>query len=212
LKKENGRPVKGSIVLTNGVESVPKEQKKEDTGDESSSRKDGSNRDVNMDSGHKSTKGDKKEDIGDKKEKEKKSDGKETKEEDKPEQEKTSEADENSTVSSPTKGASCRDSGLEITNNEATPSDPPRLDPPDTPKFLDEPSDSCSQREWKRQKRDGARNDAIDNIMDLVGQENVKSHVLKVKGMVDTARRQGVDLSKDRLSVAFVGNSGKGKF
>ncbi|KAF8866145.1 P-loop containing nucleoside triphosphate hydrolase protein [Acephala macrosclerotiorum] len=235
LEKENGRPVEGSIVLTNGVESVPKEQKKERKGEESSSRKDKSNHDINMDNGNKSTEGDKKESEprmkGDElKEKEstsekredtlKKGKGepkdedkddpkeKETKE-DELEPNKTGEDGEKSTVSPPTKGPSSGDSGPEITSNEATPSDPPKLDAPDAPKFLDEPSDSLSQREWKRQKRDGARNEAIDKVMDLVGQENVKSHVLKVKGMVDTARRQGVDLSKDRFSVAFVGNSGK---
>lgn len=182
LKMESGRPVNGSIVLTNGVENVPAEE-----GEPKEKDKPKENSETGKD------------------------DLKETEKEDEPEPNKADEDGEKRTILPPTKEPSSSDPGLEIDSNEAT-SGPPKLDPPNDPKFLDEPSDSRSQREWKRQKRDGARNKAIDKIMDLVGEENVKSHVLKAKGMVDTARKQGVDLSKDRFSVAFVGNSGKGKF
>jgi DNA replication protein DnaC len=45
----------------------------------------------------------------------------------------------------------------------------------------------------------------------MVGLEDVKSHFLKMKARIETARRQGVDLSKERFGVALVGNPGTGK-
>jgi hypothetical protein len=77
--------------------------------------------------------------------------------------------------------------------------------------YRDKDSDSPSQREWNRQKREGSVNEAVDKIMELIGLEEIKARVLKMKSMAETANRQGVDISMDRYSVALIGNPGTGK-
>ena len=52
----------------------------------------------------------------------------------------------------------------------------------------------------------------LRELMSMVGLEEVKAHFLKIKARVETAKRQGVDLSKERLEVNFVGNLGTGEF
>lgn len=73
------------------------------------------------------------------------------------------------------------------------------------------PQISESRDEWERQKRvDGASNDAIDAIMAMTGLEKVKSQVLDIKAAVDTARRQGTSISKNRYNLSCLGNPGTG--
>ena len=65
--------------------------------------------------------------------------------------------------------------------------------------------------DWLHQKRvENAQNDTIDEIMGLVGLENVKSGILRIKGKIDTAKRQQADLRKERFNMAFLGNPGTG--
>ncbi|KAL7906401.1 P-loop containing nucleoside triphosphate hydrolase protein [Trichoderma velutinum] len=67
-------------------------------------------------------------------------------------------------------------------------------------------------QEWEDMKRDeGARNDALDDLMGLIGLESVKREFLSVKTSVDTKIRQGVALSDTRLSCSLLGNPGTGK-
>ncbi|KAH8750812.1 ATPases of the AAA+ class [Diaporthe sp. PMI_573] len=47
--------------------------------------------------------------------------------------------------------------------------------------------------------------------MDFIGLESVKSKMLEIKTLVDTARRQDVNLTRERFNTALVGNSGTGK-
>ena len=71
---------------------------------------------------------------------------------------------------------------------------------------------SPAKEEWKRQKSvDNAYNPHIDQVMEMVGLENVKEHVLKIKAKVDISKRQGTSLSDERFSIAFLGNPGTGK-
>jgi DNA repair exonuclease SbcCD ATPase subunit len=70
---------------------------------------------------------------------------------------------------------------------------------------------SQSKTEWQRQKdQENASNPAIDNIMEMVGLENVKIQVLRIKARVDTSIRQGIDLKKERLGLVLLGNPGTG--
>ena len=70
---------------------------------------------------------------------------------------------------------------------------------------------SASKTEWQRQKdQENANNPAIDKIMEMIGLENVKSQVLRIKSKVDTAARQGTDLKKERLGLVLLGNPGTG--
>ncbi|EHK17219.1 uncharacterized protein TRIVIDRAFT_210598 [Trichoderma virens Gv29-8] len=67
-------------------------------------------------------------------------------------------------------------------------------------------------QEWETMKReDGARNDALDELMGLIGLESVKREFLSIKYNVDTKIRQGVALSDTRLSCSLLGNPGTGK-
>ena len=76
-----------------------------------------------------------------------------------------------------------------------------------------EHSESPSQTEWQRQKdQENAQNPAIDKIMQMIGLEDVKAQVLKIKAKVETSIRQGTDLRKERLGLILLGNPGTGIF
>ncbi|KAH8917273.1 P-loop containing nucleoside triphosphate hydrolase protein [Atractiella rhizophila] len=71
---------------------------------------------------------------------------------------------------------------------------------------------SPTAQEWERQKvEDGAENPAIDSIMSMTGLEEVKRQCLSLKAKVETSIRQGIDLSEERLNIAFLGSPGTGK-
>ncbi|KAL8670572.1 MAG: hypothetical protein Q9168_004900 [Polycauliona sp. 1 TL-2023] len=71
---------------------------------------------------------------------------------------------------------------------------------------------SESRNDWEHQKQvENAANDAIDEIMDLVGLEDIKSQVLRIKAKIDTSKRQQSDVKKERFNAAFLGNPGTGK-
>jgi hypothetical protein len=68
-----------------------------------------------------------------------------------------------------------------------------------------------SKTEWQRQKdQENACNPAIDDIMEMIGLENVKTQVLRIKAKVDTSIRQGINLKKERLGLVLLGNPGTG--
>ena len=70
---------------------------------------------------------------------------------------------------------------------------------------------SPSKTEWQRQKDQlTAANPAIDEIMDMIGLEEVKSQVLRIKAKVDTSIRQSTDLKKERFGLVLLGNPGTG--
>lgn len=72
-------------------------------------------------------------------------------------------------------------------------------------------NESPSKIEWQRQKdQENATNPAIDQIMEMIGLEDVKSQVLKIKSKVEIALRQGTDLKKERLGLVLLGNPGTG--
>jgi hypothetical protein len=71
---------------------------------------------------------------------------------------------------------------------------------------------SPSKTEWQRQKdQENAINPAIDQIMEMIGLEEVKQQVLRIKSKVETSIRQGTDLKKERLGLVLLGNPGTGK-
>jgi hypothetical protein len=72
---------------------------------------------------------------------------------------------------------------------------------------------SPSKTEWQRQKdQENAHNPAIDKIMEMIGLEEVKAQVLRIKAKVETSIRQGTDLRKERLGLVLLGNPGTGIF
>lgn len=88
----------------------------------------------------------------------------------------------------------------------------PGLSEPKTHKKRDKRA-SAAKREWEDQKRmENATNDTIDAVMDMVGLEEVKLQILKIKAKIDASVRQNSDMKEDRLNVAFLGNPGTGMF
>lgn len=76
-----------------------------------------------------------------------------------------------------------------------------------------EHNQSPSKTEWQRQKdQENAQNPAIDKIMEMIGLEDVKAQVLRIKAKVETSIRQGTDLRKERLGLVLLGNPGTGIF
>lgn len=71
---------------------------------------------------------------------------------------------------------------------------------------------SKAKQEWEdRKKSRDEENVHLDKIMDFIGLESVKAKMLEIKTLVDTARRQDVNLAKERFNTVLVGNSGTGK-
>ncbi|KAJ6515608.1 P-loop containing nucleoside triphosphate hydrolase protein [Mycena sanguinolenta] len=65
---------------------------------------------------------------------------------------------------------------------------------------------SPARVEWQRQKEfEGADNEAIDAIMEMIGLEEVKRQVLDLKAKIDTATRQNVSLKDERFNITFLG-------
>ncbi|KAF4948840.1 hypothetical protein FSARC_13634 [Fusarium sarcochroum] len=86
-------------------------------------------------------------------------------------------------------------------NNQSPQSLPPRFD-----------AISSAANEWKNMKEtEGARNDALDRLMEMIGLESVKDQLLSTKSMIDTKLRQGFSLSGERFSCSLLGNPGTGK-
>lgn len=70
---------------------------------------------------------------------------------------------------------------------------------------------SESQVEWERQKeKEGAENEHIDAIMDMVGLEDVKAQVLAIKAKIDVSKRQGISVRDERFNAVLLGNPGTG--
>lgn len=76
---------------------------------------------------------------------------------------------------------------------------------------LESQDGSPAARDWQRQKDvENASNDAIDSIMEMIGLEEVKAQVLRIKAKVDLSLRQGTDVKGERFNIALLGNPGTG--
>ncbi|KAF5631693.1 NFX1-type zinc finger-containing protein [Fusarium sp. NRRL 52700] len=82
--------------------------------------------------------------------------------------------------------------------------------PPQTAPQFDPISNAA--KEWKNMKEvEGARNNALDKLMGMIGLESVKDQILSIKSTVDTKIRQGFSLGDERWSCSLLGNPGTGK-
>ncbi|CAH0051204.1 unnamed protein product [Clonostachys solani] len=70
---------------------------------------------------------------------------------------------------------------------------------------------SPAEQEWKDMKDQGEANQALDELMELIGLESVKDEFLSTKTSLELKIRQGVPLNKERLSCSLLGNPGTGK-
>lgn len=71
---------------------------------------------------------------------------------------------------------------------------------------------SPAKEEWDRQKEiEGQSNRAIDELMNMIGLEEVKDKFLSIKTKVDTVVRQDSNLNDERFNAALLGNPGTGE-
>jgi len=85
---------------------------------------------------------------------------------------------------------------------------------PSGPIDMSDQSESQTARaEWEHLKQfDGAQSTPLDELMSMIGLEEVKQAFLSTKSKVDTALRQGISLSKERFGCCMLGNPGTGLF
>ncbi|KAF2649460.1 P-loop containing nucleoside triphosphate hydrolase protein [Lophiostoma macrostomum CBS 122681] len=85
-------------------------------------------------------------------------------------------------------------------------------EPPANNENLSDWDKSESKDDWEWQKQfDGAENEALDLLMEMIGLESVKEQFLAIKAKVDTVVRQNVSLKGERFGAALLGNPGTGK-
>lgn len=71
---------------------------------------------------------------------------------------------------------------------------------------------SSAKKQWENFKHyEGADNKALDDLMSMIGLEDVKDKFLAIKLEVDTAVRQGLDMSNKRFGASLLGNPGTGR-
>jgi hypothetical protein len=70
---------------------------------------------------------------------------------------------------------------------------------------------SVARTEWEFLKQsEGEHSKPLDDLMQMIGLEEVKQKFLDVKSKVDTALRQGVSMASERFSCSMLGNPGTG--
>ncbi|CAG8942428.1 unnamed protein product [Penicillium salamii] len=83
---------------------------------------------------------------------------------------------------------------------------------PRAPQSMPDKKSSEAKSEWDYQKKFCmAQSKEIDELMDMVGLESVKTKFLAIKSKVDTSIRQGVNLDRERFGSVLLGNPGTGK-
>jgi AAA+ superfamily predicted ATPase len=71
---------------------------------------------------------------------------------------------------------------------------------------------SSAQEDWEHQKQfEDASNEQLDELMTMIGLENVKEAFLDIKAKIDLTVRQNTSLAKERFGVSLLGNPGTGK-
>jgi hypothetical protein len=69
-----------------------------------------------------------------------------------------------------------------------------------------------AKAEWEHLKRfDGARSAPMDDLMAMIGLEDVKQEFLVIKSRVDLTLRQHTSLKSERFSCSMLGNPGTGE-
>jgi hypothetical protein len=74
--------------------------------------------------------------------------------------------------------------------------------------FVLKPSDARQQ--WDRLKSMGASNEHVDELMDLVGLEEVKQQFLSLWAKVNVYGRQNINHEEERYHIVLLGNPGTG--
>ncbi|RSL79571.1 hypothetical protein CEP51_007278 [Fusarium floridanum] len=104
-------------------------------------------------------------------------------------------------------------------STEEHPDYEPRHNPFDNPDSYHNPGDldnvehgTSAQKMWEQQKKNhDEENQALDQLMDLVGLEIAKEEFLKIKATINAARHRRGWLRRLDLNIVFLGNPGTGK-
>ncbi|RSL43263.1 hypothetical protein CEP53_011790 [Fusarium sp. AF-6] len=104
-------------------------------------------------------------------------------------------------------------------STEEHPDYEPRHNPFDNPDSYHNPGDldnaehgASAQKMWEQQKKNhDEENQALDQLMDLVGLEIAKEEFLKIKATINAARHRRGWLRRLDLNIVFLGNPGTGK-
>lgn len=68
-----------------------------------------------------------------------------------------------------------------------------------------------AREEWEYLKQyEGAKSEPLDELMRMIGLEDVKQEFVNIKQKVDTTVRQNASLASERFSCAMLGNPGTG--
>jgi hypothetical protein len=71
---------------------------------------------------------------------------------------------------------------------------------------------SSPEVEWQRQKDvEGASCTAIDAVMDMIGLDDVKRQMLRIKDKIEVTQRQNTSIKDERFNIVFLGNPGTGR-
>jgi len=110
---------------------------------------------------------------------------------------------------SPARGSSQSPAKASVANNQASVTEKPSSYAARVVKRRVSPA----KQEWQSQKAaENLSNSDFDAVMDMIGLEEVKLQILRIKAKVEVSIRQNSDMGQDRLNVAFMGNPGTGMF
>ncbi|KZP30812.1 P-loop containing nucleoside triphosphate hydrolase protein [Athelia psychrophila] len=122
----------------------------------------------------------------------------------------SSNAPTNTSGSAPTSAASPQSGNPPPNPMQVPPPQRPHT-PPGNPATVSS-SPSSPETEWKRQKEvEGASSTALDAVMDMIGLEDVKRQMLRLKDKIEVTQRQNSKITDERFNVVFLGNPGTGK-
>jgi hypothetical protein len=98
--------------------------------------------------------------------------------------------------------------GAQSVPQHTSPSQRPRT-PPGNPATVKK---SPPEAEWQRQKDiEGASSATIDAVMDMIGLEDVKRQMLRIKDKVEVTQRQNASIKDERFNIVLLGNPGTGE-
>lgn len=97
-------------------------------------------------------------------------------------------------------------------SSQSPPHNPPSPRPSTPPGNPATSRKSSPELEWQRQKDvEGASCAAIDAVMNMIGLDDVKRQMLRIKDKIEVTQRQKTSIKDERFNIVFLGNPGTGR-
>jgi hypothetical protein len=97
-------------------------------------------------------------------------------------------------------------------SSQLAPHNPPLSRPRTPPGNPATSKKSSPEAEWQRQKDvEGANCTAVDAVMDMIGLDDIKRQILRIKDKIEVTQRQKTSIKDERFNVVFLGNPGTGR-